>query len=369
MKPSRIRVSAFRIATSSPESDGTLDWNGTTLVTVEVGCGSVVGFGFTYADVPTAHFVCEHLADVALASEVMSPPAAFSRMEVAVRNMGREGVAATAIAAVDMALWDAKAKQLGCSLVDLLGGLRDGVDAYASGGFTSYSLDALRAQLARYAGEGFARVKMKIGDDGRTEDRVRAARDALGDRVHLFVDANGAFTPKHALEVAEEIVDYGVRWFEEPCSSDDVDGLRFVRERAPISMDIAAGEYGYGSRTFERLLAAGAVDVLQADATRCGVTGFMRVAASCEARGVPLSAHCAPTIHAQLGCAAPEMTHVEYFHDHARIEELLFDGAVPPRRGMLHPDRSRPGIGVDLKRADAERYRVFDGDVAARVWR
>jgi L-alanine-DL-glutamate epimerase-like enolase superfamily enzyme len=290
-------------------------------------------------------------------------------METAVRNLGREGVAATAIAAVDMALWDAKAKTLGCSLVNLLGEMRDEIDAYASGGFTSYSPDELRKQLARYVERGFSCIKMKIGDDGHTPERVATARAIVGPRVSLFVDANGAFTPKHALAMAERIAESDVRWFEEPCSSDDTEGLRFVRERAPAAMDVAAGEYGYRSQDFDRLLAAGAVDVLQADATRCGVTGFMRVAASCEARGVPLSAHCAPAIHAHLGCAAPRMVHVEYFHDHARIEAALMDGAAIARGGKLHPDRSCAGLGVELKRTDAERYRVFDAELGPRATR
>ena len=131
-----------------------------------------------------------------------------------------------------------------------------------------------------------------------------------------------------------------MRWFEEPVSSDDLDGLRQVRERAPPTMEIAAGEYGYTLDYFRRMLEAGAVDVQQADATRCGgVTGFMQAAALCEAHHVDLSAHCAPALHRHLGCAAPRFRHLEWFHDHVRIEQMLFDGAPEPHDGA---DRARP---------------------------
>jgi L-alanine-DL-glutamate epimerase-like enolase superfamily enzyme len=175
----------------------------------------------------------------------------------------------------------------------------------------------------------------------------------------LFVDANGGYTRKQALAQAERFADEGVTWFEEPVSSDDLDGLRLMRDRAPAGMDIAAGEYGFDELYFRRMLDAGAVDVLQADATRCaGFTGFLQAAALCEARSMPLSAHCAPTLHAAVCCAARPAVHVEYFHDHARIERMLFDGALQPRDGRLWPDTSEPGLGIELKRADAERYRI-----------
>jgi L-alanine-DL-glutamate epimerase-like enolase superfamily enzyme len=148
-----------------------------------------------------------------------------------------------------------------------------------------------------------------------------------------------------------------VSWFEEPVSSDDLEGLRLVRDRAPAGMDVAAGEYGYMLPYFQGMLAAGAVDCLQADVTRCeGITGFLRVAALCQARSLELSAHCGPAIHLHPCCAAPVLRHLEYFHDHVRIERRLFDGVVEPVDGSLHPDLSRPGNGLELRRADAERY-------------
>ena len=353
-----LDVAAYRIPTASPESDGTLEWNATTLVAVHVAGGGQTGFGYSYADTATATLIRDVLADVVRAHDPFDIAAAWGAMIRAVRNLGRRGIAAMAISAVDAALWDLKCKLLGVPLVGLLGAVRESAPVYGSGGFTSQSIDELQAQLAGWAEEGIPRVKMKVGRDWRADrERVAAARQAVGDDVELFVDANGAYTRKLALWQAEQFAEQGVVWFEEPVSSDDLDGLRFIRERTPI--EVAAGEYGYELQYFDEMIAAGAVDVLQADATRCcGISGFIKTAAICEARSMPLSAHCAPSLHRHLGCALLPMRHIEYFFDHARIESMLFDGFAPPRGGALWPDLSRPGIGVELKAQDAERYAV-----------
>jgi L-alanine-DL-glutamate epimerase-like enolase superfamily enzyme len=297
----------------------------------------------------------------------MAVPEAWTAMQHAVRNLGRPGIAASAIAAVDMALWDLKARLLGVSLARLLGPARTDVPVYGSGGFTSYSQDRLRRQLGGWAASGIRRVKMKVGRDPAADAaRVRTAREAIGPEVELFVDANGAYTRKQALDYADRFAESGVTWFEEPVSSDDLEGLRLVRDRGPAGMAIAAGEYGYELPYFRRMLDAQAVDVLQADATRCqGITGFLKAAALCEARSMPLSAHTAPSAHAHPCCALSVVQHIEYFHDHARIESMLFDGALSPIGGALRPDLSRPGTGLHFKWKDAERYRVYGGHAAA----
>jgi L-alanine-DL-glutamate epimerase-like enolase superfamily enzyme len=281
-------------------------------------------------------------------------------MRHAIRNLGRPGIASMAIAAVDTALWDLKARLLNLPLVTLLGAVRDSIPIYGSGGFTSYSLEQLQEQLGGWADQGIRMVKMKIGRNPAADvERVRRAREAIGREVELFVDANGAYTRKQALAFAEAFAAFGVTWFEEPVSSDDLEGLRLLRDRAPAGMAIAAGEYGYDLPYFQRMLDAGAVDVLQPDATRCaGITEFLRVGALCAAQSLPLSAHTAPTLHAHLCCALDQAIHVEYFYDYARIEHMLFDGALTPLDGALQPDRSRPGLGLELRRADAERYTV-----------
>lgn len=354
----RLDVSAYTVPTDSPEADGTLEWNKTTIVIVELRAGDQTGLGYTYADAATAQLIRDLLAHIVEGRDAMDVSGSWQAMVHAVRNLGRPGIASMAIAAVDSALWDLKAKLLELPLAILLGMTRDGVPVYGSGGFTSYSREQLQAQLRGWADAGIPRVKMKIGSKPADDlDRVRAARQAVGEATKLFVDANGAYDRKQALSFAGQFAELGVSWFEEPVSSDDLSGLRLLRDRAPEGMDIAAGEYGYDLPYFRRMLEAGAVDVLQADATRCaGITGFLRVGALSEAHCLPLSAHTAPALHLAPCCAVPRLRHLEYFHDHVRIEQMFFEGAISPVKGVLYPDLSRPGLGLEFKRKDAERY-------------
>lgn len=356
----RIDVSAYTVPTDLPEGDGTYTWDSTTLVVVEASAGGARGLGYTYADTATATLIRDTLAPVVEGRNPFDIPGAWMAMLQRIRNLGRPGVASMAISAVDVALWDLKARLLDLPLCMLLGRARDSAPVYGSGGFTTYSDTVLRKQLSDWVEAGIPRVKMKIG--AHPEDdvaRVRAAREAIGPSAELYVDANGAYTRKQALTLAEKFAAQGVVWFEEPVSSDDLDGLRLIRDRAPASMNIAAGEYGYDLWYFRRMLDAGAVDVQQADATRCGgVTGFLRVGALVEARSMALSAHCGPALHLHVCLAIPNFWPIEYFHDHARIERMLFDGTVTPRGGALYPDLARPGMGLEFKRRDAERFAV-----------
>jgi L-alanine-DL-glutamate epimerase-like enolase superfamily enzyme len=356
-----LAVSVYRIPTDAlSESDGTYTWDSTTLVLVEARGGGIAGIGYTYADTSTARLIADVLARSVCGMDVMSTAKIWRTLVSAVRNLGRPGIASMAISAVDVAMWDLKARLLGVPLVSLLGASRDAVPVYGSGGFTSYSNDELRAQLSGWVEMGIPRVKMKIGRDANADlDRVAVARDAIGDSAELFVDANGGYERKQALAQAERFTEWRVSWFEEPVYHGDLEGLRFCRDHAPNGMEISVGEYGYEPSRFAAIVDAGAADVLQADATRCeGITGLLIVDALCEAKEMPLSTHCAPSLHAHPACAAKRVRHVEYFHDHARIEHMLFDGALTPVAGELRPDLSRPGLGLEFKRADARRYAI-----------
>lgn len=356
----RLTVSAYTVPTDFPESDGTYTWEKTTIVIVEAYAGNACGLGYTYADVSTALLIKTMLIDVVKGRDAMSVAGCWQSMVGAIRNLGRPGICSMAIAAVDAALWDLKARLLDLPLVTLLGAVRAGAAVYGSGGFTSYSPEQLQGQLHAWVEQGIPRVKMKIGRDIQEDiARVHQAREAIGSDTALFVDANGAYTRKEALGMTTFLEEEGVTWFEEPVSSDDLEGLCLLRDRAPAGMEIAAGEYGYDAPYFRRMLDAGAVDVLQADATRCaGVTGFLRVGSLCEAHCVPLSAHCGPSLHAHPCCALPRYRHMEYFHDHVRIEQMFFDGVLTPREGILYPDLTRSGMGLELRRADVSRYEV-----------
>lgn len=328
------------------------------MVVVTVGAADQRGLGYTYADDATSILIKNVLGSVVKGMDALSPVAAYMAMWRRIRNLGRPGICSMAISAVDCALWDLKAKLLDVPLVTLLGQVRDGADVYGSGGFTSYSDQQLAAQLSGWVEQGISSVKMKIGRDAERDiHRVQVARQAIGDGPELYVDANGAYSRKQALSQAQKFSDFCVSWFEEPVSSDDLEGLRFIRDRAPVAMDIAAGEYGYDIFYFQRMLAAGSVDVQQADITRCGgVTGFLQVAALCQAYSIPLSGHTAPSLHTHVACAITPFKNLEYFHDHVRIEQMLFEGGPQLAQGKLCPDLSRPGLGLNLKRADAETF-------------
>jgi L-alanine-DL-glutamate epimerase-like enolase superfamily enzyme len=358
----RLEASVYEIPTDHPEADGTFTWDSTTMVLVHLTADDgEEGLGWSYASAAAAAIVDGLLRPAISELPLEAVGEAWSSMVAAVRNVGRQGIAATAISAVDIALWDLKARSQGLPLFQLLGGHRDSVPIYGSGGFTSYSLDQLQAQLGGWVSAGIPRVKMKIGTDWGTrldvdKSRILAAREAIGPKAELFIDANGAFRAKQAIGLAHDLEGIA-SYFEEPVSSDQLEQLALIRRQ--ITQDVAAGEYGWDPWYFKAMLAAGAVDIMQADATRClGITGFLIAADLAYSAGIPFSAHCAPTIHAQAACAVPQISHVEYFHDHARIEEMLFDGAPRPQGGFLAPPADRPGLGLELRRAHAETYRA-----------
>jgi L-alanine-DL-glutamate epimerase-like enolase superfamily enzyme len=353
----RLGVSAFEIPTDEPESDGTLEWDSTTIVVVEAHAGGETGLGYTYAPAAAGKLVEEQLAGEVEGKGAMAPAAVWAELARALRNAGRPGLGFCALAAVDVALWDLKARLLDLPLVDALPRVHDAVPIYGSGGFCSYSLERLRAQLSGWVEAGIPRVKMKISrEPERDPERLDAARAAIGDEAELYVDSNGAFSAKEALGWAHRLRrEWGVSWFEEPVSSADFEGLRLVREHGPGGLEVAAGEYAYVLADFRNLI--GAVDCLQADVTRCGgITGMLQAASLASAYGLEISGHCAPALSAHALCAVANRRNLEYFHDHVRIESLLFDGVLEPENGKLRPDRSRPGHGLTLKRTDAEPY-------------
>jgi L-alanine-DL-glutamate epimerase-like enolase superfamily enzyme len=353
----RLDVHACTVPTDEPESDGTLEWDSTTIVIVEAHAGGETGIGYTYCDIAAAELVRSTLADAVHGCDAMDVRAAWLKLGARVRNTGRPGIAFCAISAVDQALWDVRARLLDVPLATLLGPAHDEVPIYGSGGFCAYSNERLQEQLGDWAAAGIPRVKMKVGrEPQRDPARLDAAREAIGDDVELYVDANGAFPRKQALAWAVRFAsDWDVTWFEEPVSSADFEGLRLLRDHGPPGLEIAAGEYAYVPADFRNLVEC--VDCLQADVTRCGgITGLLSASGLANAHGIDVSAHCAPAISAHAFCALERRRHLEYFHDHVRIEGMLFDGAPEPVGGVLRPDRSRPGNGLELKRKEVERW-------------
>jgi L-alanine-DL-glutamate epimerase-like enolase superfamily enzyme len=355
-----VDTAVYVIPTDAPEADGTLAWDKTTMVLVTAHAGGEQGLGWSYASAAAQTVITELLADVVAGSSAFDIAGTTEAMTRQVRNIGRPGVAAMAISAVDIALWDLKARLLGRSLTDLLGRARQEVPVYGSGGFTSYDDIQTRQQLSEWAEkERIPRVKIKIGEswganERRDIARAELAREVIGTDAELYVDANGGYSAGQAVRVADELSAIGVTWFEEPVSSQDLAGLAAVREQ--VRPDVAAGEYSWSLADSARLI--GAVDCLQLDVTRCGgISEFLRGAALAAAHNLQVSGHCAPNLHAHVGAAVPNLRHVEYFHDHQRIERMFFDGTLDPSGGSLQPDPDRPGHGLVLRVADAERYR------------
>jgi L-alanine-DL-glutamate epimerase-like enolase superfamily enzyme len=353
-----LDVSAYEVPTEQPESDGTLEWTSTTMVVVEAHAGGATGLGYTYGDVSVGRFVDSKLGDVVRGADAMSPARVWSHLQAAIRNMGRPGVGAMAVSAVDIALWDLKARLLELPLTALLPCFHEAVPIYGSGGFTSYDDRRLAEQLGTWAAMGLARVKMKVGrDPDRDPHRIAVARASIGECVELMVDANGAYARKDALLWAQRFADAGIRYFEEPVSSEDREGLRLLRDRGPAGVAIAAGEYEWTLAQVADV--AGCVDVVQADVTRVGgISALLRVDGICRGHSLPFSGHCAPAISAHALCAMESAVHLEYFHDHVRVERMLLDGTHDPESGGLRPDPTRPGHGLELKRSDAAEYEV-----------
>lgn len=356
----RGTVSVYKVPTDAPEADGTFSWDSTTMVLVQLEAGGKHALGYTYADPATAKLASTLLEKVVLKQDAFDHGAIWQSMLRFVRNLGETGISMMAVAAIDNALWDLRARLLDVPLVSLIGKVRDSIPVYGSGGFTSYTDEQLTTQFSGWAEQGFSMMKMKVGTDASQDPRrVSVARRAIGETAKLFVDANGAYTVAQAIRLAEIFDEEAVEWIEEPVSSDNLVGLNQVRERVPGGMDVAAGEYGYTAWYFRRMLDAKAVTVLQADATRCGgITGFLDVASLCWADNIPLSSHCGPSMHLHVCCAAPRAIHMEFFHDHARIERMFFDGFCEPTAGRMYPDLARPGAGLELKEKDAAAYLV-----------
>ncbi len=355
----KLQTTTFRFRTCAPEADATLAWDATTVVAVEVEADAAVGLGWTYSTAAAAQIIRDHLAPAIEQFDPVNIPTAWEAMHRAVRNLGSRGIVAQAISAVDIALWDLKARLVDLPLADLLGRARESVPVYGSGGFTTMRDAELEQEVKRWAAMGCTAMKIKIAESWgaaveRDLARMRTVRTVAGDGVSLMADANGGYTRGQARRVGAALDELGVVWFEEPVSSDDVEGLRAVR--GSVRCDVAAGEYAADLYDVARLCPV--VDCLQLDVTRCGgYTGFQRSAAVAAAHSLDVSAHCAPALHAPIAAAVPNLRHVEWFADHARLEPVLVDGMPTVRDGVIRPSAT-PGHGLSI-RADARHDAAF----------
>jgi L-alanine-DL-glutamate epimerase-like enolase superfamily enzyme len=279
-----------------------------------------------------------------------------------VRGFGRKGVAFQAISAVDIALWDLKAKHFGVPLYKLLGPYTDSVPIYGSGGWTSFSEDELVREQVGYVERGIPRVKMKVAKDfGHSEiedlQRLKAVRKAVGDSVEIYVDANNGFYAKQAIGFARRMQEFNVGWFEEPVLADDIAGLAAIARA--IDIPVATGEHEYTKFGFKELIAAGGADIVQPDVGRVGgVTEWLKVAHLAHAFNLPVAPHAVQLVHLHLACCTPNLKVVEYLGTSEETDRLFYAELPELRDGMWSPFPDRPGLGLELSPQAVERYAV-----------
>ena len=363
MNIDEVRAAAYTVPTAGTEADGTLCWEATTVIVVTARAGDTTGTGWSYGHAGAVPVINDLLAKAVKGCDAMAVPRCHAAMRLITRNDIVPGLIGIGLSAVDVALWDLKARLLDVSLVDLFGRARDTVPVYGSGGFTTWSDEQTTERLGElvHGAEGIRAVKLKIAEEWGSNERrdlhrIEVVREAVGTGCAVMVDANGGYQVKQAARVAREAAGLGVVWFEEPVSSDHLADLALLRQI--MQPEVAAGEYGTDPLYFRRMCEAGAVDCLQVDGTRAGgYTGFLAAAAVADSFGLQVSAHCAPSLHFPVCASIPNLRHVEWFFDHRRADPMLFHGAARVRGGAMEMGAG-PGHGMTL-RGDVERYRVL----------
>ncbi|WP_277554811.1 mandelate racemase/muconate lactonizing enzyme family protein [Halobaculum limi] len=289
----------------------------------------------------------------------------WQRMFEGTYQIGRKGLLLRAIATIDIALWDIRAKAAGLPLHEFIGAARESVPAYASGGYyRGEGVDGLREEMETYLDRGHVAVKMKVGRRSleTEEKRVAAAREVLGPERTLMLDANGAWTDTgEALRACRRFAPYDPYFIEEPVKADSVELMARVREG--LDYPLAAGELEFSRYGFAELLRAGAVDVVQPDATVCGgITEWLRVAHTAASHDIPVVPHYNPHLHAHLVASVENGGMVEYFYRDRDIK--VFDDLIvnppTPEDGKLTP--RGPGHGVRIDRSALAEFRTDGGD-------
>ncbi len=325
------------------------------------------GIGYTYAGTVGGGMVRAAVEDVLKPLLLGGDPGLIERHWASMFQdgllVGRRGALLRAISAVDIALWDLAGKRAGLPLYRLLGGYRDEVPAYASGGYymEGKGLDGLAQEMERYLRAGFTSVKIKVGGLSVTEDaaRVKAARQALGPGVPLALDANNAYkSVDEAVRAARAFEPYDIWWLEEPLAPDNIPGQAEVA--AAVSMPVATGEIHATRWDFRDLISSRAARILQADAgVLGGVSEWMKVAHTAASFDLPVAPHWHANLHAHLVGAIPNGLTVEYFfleEDIYNFERIVREPLAPSRGRIRIPDR--PGLGLLLDEAAVERFAV-----------
>lgn len=346
LKITGIEATAFTVPHTRPIGSalGTYDGAGWIVVHVHTaegptGCGFTMGLD-TRGNAAVLACIEHDLAPLAEGRDALAPEALWQAMWAPMKPRMRAGIGLQALSAIDIACWDIVAKSAGLPLNRLLGGYRQNVPVYGSGGWVTLDDGELVAECQAFAEQGITAYKIKIGTK-RDVERVALLRREMGDDFTLFVDANQRYIVREAVEMSHRLAEFGVGWLEEPVIADSVDDLAETARRSAVP--IAAGENTYLRWGFREMCERRAVSFLQPDAVRCGgVTEFMKAAHLADAFNVSLTSHLAHELHVSLVGASPAGYLVEYVN---LFDPGLFDGDFTVKDGHLRVPDS-PGHGV-----------------------
>jgi L-alanine-DL-glutamate epimerase-like enolase superfamily enzyme len=358
-----VRATTCRIPLTTPIVMGDLQFDSREYLLLEITTDeglTGVGFGMT-RDAPLGPIVARNVAPLLLGADPLLGEALWERLYNRNLTIGQRGLFMRCLSAADIALWDIKAKAAGLPLWKLLGGYRDLVPASMAGGYprTGVSLEALAAEVAGYAAEGYQWIKIAAGPLAADTERLRVARDAIAGRSLLAYDAHWAWrTIASVLPTVRSWPEFGLAFIEDPFPSDLTLLPAQLRERTGISM--ALGEDTVGRYAFRDLVANARPDYLRLDATTAGgVTDAIKICALAAAEGIPVLPHIFPELHVHLAAALPIVMAVEVTDPAQEIDLLwrLFRDPLAPSHGSVAAP-SRPGLGVALDRAAVARYAV-----------
>ncbi len=295
----------------------------------------------------------EDLKEIIIGQDVFRGAEAWQKLYDGTRHMGHQGYGICALAAIDTALWELRAKAMGVPLSQLLGGFRKRVPVYASHRlFRNWTLDELQKDAVLLVEQGFRAMKMNMGDkpiDVELE-RLKAVREAVGDNIDIMIDANWAWTVADAIRIGRKIERYNVYWLEDPLASDDPDQLAQVANA--LDVPIAVGETYFTKYGFRQLIQMRAADILIIDLHRVGgITEWMKVAAMAEAWNLPVASHVSHDFSAHLIAAVPNGLIVEYMP----WWDVIY--LTPPRVEDGYMEISAvPGSGLELNPEALEKY-------------
>ncbi|AOY73363.1 mandelate racemase/muconate lactonizing enzyme family protein [Arthrobacter sp. TES] len=306
------------------------------------------GLGFSYskrAGGPAQYAHAKEVAQGLIGEDPNDIGKIYAKLLWAGASVGRSGVATQALAAIDIALYDLKAKRAGLPLAKLLGSYRDSVRTYnTSGGFLNATLDEVKARATQSIEEGIGGIKIKVGLPDSKEDlrRVAGVREHIGQELPLMVDANQQWDRATALRMGRQLEEFNLIWIEEPLDAYDFEGHAHLAQ--VLDTPIATGEMLASVAEHKGLINANGCDIIQPDAPRVGgITQFLRLATLADERGLGLAPHFAMEIHLHLAAAYPTEPWVEHFD----WLDPLFEERLETKDGrMIVPDR--PGLGVTL---------------------